>query len=543
MPEARSNFHALALVAVVAVCFFPSLRGGWFWDDSVNLERNPTLAAPDGYRRIWTDPRASYQYYPLTYSAWKAIHDVAGPRPQAFLAANLILHAVNVLLAWKLLSRIIPRGAWLAALLFGISPLQVETVGWATELKNVLSTFWALLAALAWDSWAERGGRGHYATGFACFALALASKTVVASLAPCLILWEWARRPETWRRKSLWLIPWFALALGAGATTVWRETLVIDAATETFMKPPPLAAAERIQLAGMTAWHYVGRMIEPLKPVIPIEAMPVPNWGSPNRWAGIVAAVALVFATGWFAGRKAVAALLAYGFLLAPASGLLPFQFHCHSYVADHFQYLACLPLFALFAAAIGRAPRFVRDGLEIVAISNFAVFCFVGAREFADREATWRRNTELNPSAWAAPTNWGETLMLSGRNREAAAAFEEAVKRRPDNLTALVNLGMAYSRDDRLAEAERIFVQATSKSPNHGAAWHLLGDVRARSEKWKDAAAAYERAVEIMPDNYLARWSLGTVYRNLGRDDDANREFEAARHLDPRQTLSTPRR
>ena len=152
-PTARSFgpwnwLFAAALVVAVFLVYQPAWQGGFVWDDDDHLTR-PELRSWHGLYRIWFDIRATQQYYPLSYSAFWVEHKLWGDATLGYHLVNISLHATAALLVALILRRLAVPGAYLAAAIFALHPVQVESVAWITELKNTLSGVFYLGAMLA----------------------------------------------------------------------------------------------------------------------------------------------------------------------------------------------------------------------------------------------------------------------------------------------------------------------------------------------------------------------------------------------------------
>jgi hypothetical protein len=216
---------AVLLAAAIGV-YAGVFSAGWIWDDDDYVYANPTLDQPDAVARIWTDPAASPQYYPLVFTVLWAEKQLWGLWPPGFHALNVLLHAGSSVAIWQLVRRLGIPGGFLAGLLFALHPVHVETVAWVTELKNTLSLLLALLSLHAYLSFLDgRGGItptsaplpdasaaaataaaetapgplsglgpwAWYAAAIMLYAGAVFSKTVTASLPAVILVITWWR--------------------------------------------------------------------------------------------------------------------------------------------------------------------------------------------------------------------------------------------------------------------------------------------------------------------------------------------------------------
>ena len=205
-PATRRLLGALVLVFAVAASYQPALNAGFIWDDEDNVTANATLRDFDGLRRIWTDRTANQQYYPLTHTSFWVEYQLWGLQPLGYHLVNLALHVANALLLWRILLRLGVPGAWLAAAVFAVHPVQVESVAWVTERKNTLSAVFFLAAAYAGirffedgDGWKRPGDaeapasrrRGWYALCAALFICAVLAKSATCLLPAALALLLW----------------------------------------------------------------------------------------------------------------------------------------------------------------------------------------------------------------------------------------------------------------------------------------------------------------------------------------------------------------
>ncbi len=178
---------AAGLAALVFMAYQPAWRGGVIWDDDAHITR-PELRSIQGLNRIWFDLGATQQYYPLLHSAFWLEHKLWGDDTLGYHLVNLSLHVLAALLVAMLLRMLNVPGAWLAAAIFALHPVQVESVAWITELKNTLSAVFYLSAAIVYLRFDQSRKLSSYLAALGLFALGLFSKTVVATLPASLLV-------------------------------------------------------------------------------------------------------------------------------------------------------------------------------------------------------------------------------------------------------------------------------------------------------------------------------------------------------------------
>src|SRR5262245_38034341 len=211
------------IVLATFLAYLPALGAGFIWDDDAYVTNNPLLRAPDGLRDIWFSTKHQSQYFPLVYTSFRLQYALWGLDPFGYHAVGVLLHALNALLAWAVLRRLAAPGAWLAAAIFALHPVQVESAAWITELKNTQSTFFYLLSLLAWMKLTDGGARRPallYALALALFLLALFSKTTACTLPAAMVLVLWLRRRPLGPRRIALILPFLAIGVGMGLVSV-----------------------------------------------------------------------------------------------------------------------------------------------------------------------------------------------------------------------------------------------------------------------------------------------------------------------------------
>ncbi|HVL68543.1 MAG TPA: tetratricopeptide repeat protein [Vicinamibacterales bacterium] len=568
----------VGLLALAAAIYQPAWHGGLLWDDPAHITK-PELRSLEGLWRIWFDLGATQQYYPLLHSAFWLQWQLWGDAVLGYHLVTIALHAVCAFLVASLLARLQVPGAPLAALLFAVHPIHVESVAWITELKNTLSTTFFLLAALAYVRWDLSRRTADYALALALFVCALLTKTVTATLpAALLVLFWWQRGQVTWRDVRP-LVPFFVLGVVAGLTTAWVERTLIGAEGAEFAFSP----VERVLIAGRAFWFYLGTLAWPVD-----LTFIYPRWEVSEGvwWQYLYPAAALgLVVVLWAVRRRSrapLAAALLYGGLLFPVLGffnVFPFRY---SFVADHFAYLPSIPVLALAAAAaaalatrVTAASRgLVRIALAVPVLA-LALLSWRQAHDYASAEALYRATLARNPSAWLAHNNLALILLRQGQHDDARRHFEEAVRLNPlvaehhANLGRLLlqqgaideaiarldaalavdpdlpnvhsDKGVALLRAGRIDEALAQFDRALALAPQHPEAAinraHALrarGVARMQAGERADGIADLTEAARLQPQNAEFRNDLGVALLVSGRVAEAVAEFEAALRVRP---------
>src|SRR4029077_8252630 len=254
---------ALGLAAVTIFAYRPAWNGGFLWDDDVYITNNGLLTAPDGLRRIWFSLDSPSQYFPLVYTTFRVEHAVWGLDPTGYHWVNLLLHVGNALLVWLVLVRLKVPGAWLAGAIFALHPVQVESVAWITERKNVVMVFFFLLTLLAWLSFVDKRTKRSwrfYVLALILYVLALSAKTTACTLPAALLLIFWLQKKPISGTIIFQIILFLLLASAAGLLAIWWERSHQGTSREVFTFLSPI---ERLLVATRALWFYLSKLIWP----------------------------------------------------------------------------------------------------------------------------------------------------------------------------------------------------------------------------------------------------------------------------------------
>lgn len=509
----KTTWFGLLLAALVCSACLPALRGGFIWDDDRHVSANEAVAGPDGLGRIWRVGHTP-QYYPVTFSAFRLQHRLWDGRPEGFHVVNAALHACSALLIYLLVLRLGFGGAALAALLFALHPVQMESVAWISELKNVLSTFFFLLALLGWLEYEDRGGRRWYAGAAALFLLALLSKTTTCVFPAVVLLLRWMRGRRVDAAFIKELVPFFILGAALGV-----HTIAVEARVEGAIGPEyDLSPLQRLLLAGRAAWFYAGTLLFPMNLSFAYERWSV-DPARPAHWLGAAGLAVAAWGLRRLASRELAAAAGYYLLVLIPALGFFKIYPQRYSFVADHFQYLACIGPFVAAGALAARWTGHLERSNRALLLAFAAGALWIGARSrasaFRSEEAVWTDAAAKQPGAYIAQLNLGKSLADQGRHGEAFKRYEAAIAIKPDLPEAHLNMGNILLTNGWFEPAVHHYRQALAGGVRPAvvrSARNNLGVALARLQRWNEAAAIYREMLAARPEDAEARANLCSV-------------------------------
>lgn len=536
---------ALIVIATV-IAYWPTLGGGFIWDDDDYVTKNEHLHSLRGLLELWV-PGTTHQYYPAVFTAFWIEHQLWDLNPTGYHIINVLLHAMNALLVWRLARILRIPGAWMIGAVFALHPVHVESVAWITERKNVLSGLFYLLAAIAYLKFDDERESPEavglkswrwYASSLVLFVLALLSKSVTCSLPAALILMMlWQRKPLTIQRIGP-LVPLFVIGLALALHTANLERSNVGAVGPDF----EFSLMQRLIIASNALAFYAKQLIAPWPLIFIYERWGIDStrllWYVPLFAELLIAAAALVlYARG---KRGPLLALLFFAGTLVPALGFFnvyPMRF---SFVADHFQYLAGLGIIALLVGVIAtylKNPRLAAL-LAVVVLGAFATLTWQRCWAFQSEEILWRWTIQQNPRAWIAYNNLGKILLEQAREADftghpnvardyrsqAIEKLKQAHELKKDDEQLHRNLGAGLREAGQYTEALEVFRELVRR----GKPYHMeVGQVLDGLGRPDEAEKEYRQAIAQPGFNPDSLMLLGGNLQKRGRIDEAIECFQ----------------
>lgn len=548
--SADKLWKAALIAGVTFIVYFRAVHGQFLWDDDDYVTANLTLRSLSGLGEIWFQIGRLSQYYPLTYTSFWLDFHLWGLNPAGYHLVNIVLQILNSLLVWRLLDQLKIKNAFFISLLFALHPVHVESVAWITERKNLLSGFFYLLAAAAYL-------RTKYIFSFLLFFAALGSKTITMTLPLTLAIILWWRDGKVSSR-DMARLAFFTLvaALFCSVTVALENRHIFSTGTAEWN----FSFIERILIAGRAVWFYFTKLLFPhplifIYPRWQISTADITQWFYP---ASLVLVTALLWAFRRRLGRGPLAALAIFLVTLLPALGFKNFFPMRFSFVADHFQYLASIPMLLLLTAGAAHLlkNRTVKKTAAVMVLTAAAFLTWNHQSAFLSQEALWQDTLQKNPQAWIAHNNLGSIFVGKNMEKEASFHFEETLRLKPDHAEAInnqgflklqagkpeeavpyfekaiqlqprialfeLNLGTALFDMGKLEEAEDHFQTVVKMNFRFGEAYFNLGNIYLKKEMLKEAEEQFRLSVKFSPDSADAYTHLGYCCARAGKTDEA---------------------
>ncbi|MEW6668809.1 MAG: tetratricopeptide repeat protein [Thermodesulfobacteriota bacterium] len=554
-------FVCLALVLAVLAVYGPSLHHGFApLDDDEYVTANPRVLSGFTLKGvIWALSFNDQGYWhPLTWLSHMLDCQLYGTHPMGHHLTNLLLHAANVLLLFlvlKSLTGALWRSAAVAAL-FALHPLNVESVVWVANRKNLLSTLFWMLTICAYARYAKQPGYATYFWALVCLGLGLMAKPMLVTIPVVLLLFDYwplgrlrpfsvkrdlvaessADQPRPALPSPSWVfiekLPFAVLSVASVLVSLLsaqsRNILVSGESVPIHLRIEN-ALVSYVTYLHKTIWPTDLALFYPYPDVIP-------DW----QWAG--SGLLLLVGTGIVLLTARKAPFLPVGWLwylitLLPVTGLI--QQGLWPAWSDRFAYVPLIGLFILPAWGIpallsGRVLS--RNGLALISSAAIVVLggsACVQVRIWGDNEGVLRHAVAVAPRAHLARFNLACLLLSKGRAEEAITEFREAVRIFPLNPAFHNGLGNALLSQGRYAEATAHLREAVRIWPDYPEALTNLGSALRQQKDWEEAANQLRKALRIKPVPE-AYHNLGLLFAAQGQFRHAISQYEHALRIKP---------
>ncbi len=576
----KKAFPAGILVTfIIFVLFIPSLYNGFvFWDDGKYVYENPWIRHIDtGFFKWAFKAVVASNWHPLTlfslaldYSAW-------GLNPLGYHLTNNVLHALNTFLVFVLYVRLIEEGfsrrvveganpyqrqndktnqlsqilipAFIAALLFGIHPLRVESVSWVSERKDVLCAFFFLSALISYVSYVSSSGRRRtvfYISSLFLFTLSLLSKPMAVTLPVVLLILD--LYPLKRSGRNIWMdkAPFIILALMASLTAVWAQEA--GGALRSIERFP---LAVRLFVAVNSCVFYLVKTLFPfnLAPFYPYPKEIViftPEYLGPLAAFLFISSLSIIlvrrnilFASVWFY----------YIVTLLPVIGIVQVG---NQAAADRYTYIPGIGPFLLVGVFLGRQFEGSKKHKAIISILLAFLVLLLGFKTvrqihiWRDSITFWSYEIRHYPDVSLAYFNRGETYLSLGRYREAINDFGEVIRLVPEDADAHLRRGEAFLKTGDMQSAFKdyrvagdILGRILKKAPSDTESYYKRGIIHRKLGENYLAVKDFDNVIRLKPRHMQAYNNRGNAYTDLGEYLTAVKDYDKAIKINRRDAIS----
>jgi tetratricopeptide (TPR) repeat protein len=491
------------------------------WDDSLYVTGNEAVRGftADHLRAAFTRFYVG-NYAPLQLLSYMLDYTLWGMRAGGFLLTNVVLHAGSGLLFYLLVFRLHGRRLWafIASFVFLLHPVQVESVAWVSQRKNVLALSLFLLSLLLYRGYRQKGrgrGRAAYFGSLLAFSLSLLAKAVSVILPAVLVCLDacFLQRGE-WRRRLPDKLPYLLAAAAVGILT--------------YVSQDP-------EIGGGRSAYWGGSLATTLLTMLPVfvrylvmilwPARLSPVYDQPFKDAVdgqvLFAALILVLVVG--AGfllcrgnRRLAFWLLFYAIALLPVSQVVPLV----TLMNDRYLYFPLLGFAAFFAGVVtlladslpARWGRGVVAG-ALLLLLPLPLLAHRQAAVWENATTLWRHAVDVQPGASLAWLGYGHALMTDGYPREALAALLRSYELYPEDEDTLLNLGLLYKRLQAPLAGRPYLLQLTRANPRHFGGLVTLGENYRMTRDYGAAEGAFRAALALRPGDATVLGHLATLY------------------------------
>jgi tetratricopeptide (TPR) repeat protein len=544
------TFSIIFLVLITAAVYLPVVNQGFSnFDDPLHIAAvwKPSLdrawAVISDYKLRYTGVPYYSPFHFLSLMADQAIVVSLGsdrPKPQISKFTNIVFQVCNTLLVFGLLCmlRIGRNEAFIAALVFAVHPVQVETVAWIAERKNLLSALFYLSSLMTFIKYCRTGRSIFFPAVLLFFICGLLSKPVVVTLPVIMAAWLFLFPEDSSHRKG----PYILVGLLILLAILWGLYVVSTERSYEWMLPP---WQYRPFLAAGTIWFYLSKFIFPHGLVVIY-----PRWNvEESIWIFVVLFLALTACVAALTAlRKKIDPLVLWGLAffvvnVLPVSGLVPFGYMAHAFVADHFLYLPMVGLAVVVARGIQFAFHKLRDmsGAIFVLLGAYAVICILGVLAlrqtwlWRDSAALWEAALRVNKTSWAVYMNNGDIYWKKGQFDKALSLLQRAAEVEPRVPESYHAMGMIYRFLKDKKRAEEMFYQSMKRTRGTDSRI-MLGKMLLEDRRYDDAIKFFDKQIKEFPESGVLRTQLGICFLEAGRLQEALETFQTAVTLDSLQ-------
>ncbi len=539
----------------VRTCPFISLDDNAYITENRHVQSGLTL---EGVAWAFTTIHAGH-WIPLTWLSHMLDCQLYGLNPSGHHLTNLVFHIASALLLFLVLERMtgaLWRSAFVAAL-FALHPLHVESVAWAAERKDVLSTFFWMLTMWTYIRYIERPRLNRYLLALLFFTLGLLSKPMLVTLPFVLLLLDYwplgrfhfgrlsgdrkshtSKSSDTGDQKSIVLrlirekAPFFVLCAISSILTIFATQKA-----GALVSLESYALGSRIANALVSYVRYIEKMVWPrhLTVLYPYQEM-LPIWKVLGSGLLLVCISLLVIR----AARKLPYLVVGWFWYLGTLIPVIGIVQAGPQALADRFTYVPLIGLFIMMAWGVPdilAGWRFRKVVLSVstgLLLSLLMIVTNLQLKHWQNDITLFEHTLAATSNNFIIHNNLGGILAGQGKTQEAIAHYAEALRIKPDYEEAHNNLGLVLAGQGKTQEAIAHYAEALRIKPDYADAHNNLGIALAGQGKTQEAIAHFAEALRIKPDYARAHYNLGIALAGQGKTQEAIAHYAEALRIKP---------
>ncbi|MDP2863545.1 MAG: tetratricopeptide repeat protein, partial [Desulfobacterales bacterium] len=521
------------------------------FDDNIYVTDNSSVKHGISLRGVlwafkFSDSKSQAYWHPVTWLSHMLDCQLFDLNAGMHHLTSLLLHAANSLLLFYILSSATSdlwRSAFVAAL-FALHPVNVDSVAWIAERKNVLSTFFWMLTMLSYVYYTRRPDIIMYFVSILFFVLGLLSKPMLVTLPFVLLLFDYwplerfelgqpGLRKRLIFRIILEKIPFIILSF----VSVYLSSVSLRR-TGNLTSVDLVPMSLRLENAIVSCVSYIGKMVWPsdLSVYYPFPA-------GIAVWKIITSLVLLISVTVFVLIKIRRFRFLVTGWFwfigtLVPVSGVV--QGGLWPMMADRWAYIPYIGLFVIVSwGGYELFNKYRLKNILAAATSLTILFVLLGAtsvqvKYWQDSKSIYKHALEVGPVSPVMLNNMGNALVKEGKLPEAVSHYKEALLLKPDYAKAHNNLATAFYKLGRIDESVRYYSEALRYWPNFYKAHNNFGSVLFELGKDKEAMFHFAEALRINPDFDEAHYNIGLLLFRQGRIEQAVSHYARAISINP---------
>ncbi len=544
----KASGWLLLILIITYIVFIPSLYNSFTtWDDPDLLTQNPLVQSVSwqNIKKIFTTSIEG-RYYPLTILSFAIEFKLWGLNPYFYHLTNLILHLINIILVFWVLQylKLNLRVCLFATLLFGLHPLQVESMAWVSSRKDVLFAGFLLLAILNYikaKTYLDQSKK-YSLLALLCFVVSLFAKPMGVSLPFVLLLIDFYFTDKINRKDVLNKLPYLALAVLVCFIHWWA----FDAAY-AFPANRIYSFIDRFWFSCLATLFYISQIIFP---TILSCFYPLPKTINGHYSFIVYAAPLIVFGLIYLILRNKYLgkARVAFLFFLVMMFPVLHFIKINDSLIYERFVYIPSLGIFILLAVIIdwllkkdSKKPglALLIKWIFILYIIYLASLSFVRTQIWKNDEKLWSDNIKTFPSNPVAYNNRGSYFWQKGHMRLAFNDFNKAILLEPNYGLAYFNRGNIYAAYNLYDQAIKDYSNAVKVNPREILAFNNRGNMYAVLGRPDLAIKDYSEALKINPQHMPALLNRAGVYYGENQWQEARKDYKRALTIDPQNDIA----